>query len=223
MQPHLTVDEVVTLRPLFARVATTAYLSTALALTPPFAALYALSWSSGGTLTVVSANAAVLAIVFAAISLLRAQASSLGIDPHKVGVLGFSAGGRMVADMSNQTRRAYRPVDEADKQEIRPDFAIALYPGHLWKKPGLTLDPGVKIDPHAPPTLIVQAQDDRTDDIRESLTYYLALQQAKIPVEMHLYASGGHAFGLRKTENPVTAWPSLAETWMHTIGVLGPR
>ena len=158
-----------------------------------------------------------------AISLLRAQASSLGIDPHKVGVLGFSAGGRMVADVSNQTRRAYRPVDEADKQEIRPDFAIALYPGHLWKKPGLTLDPGVKIDPHAPPTLIFQAQDDRTDDIRQSLTYYLALQQAKIPVEMHLYATGGHAFGLRKTENPVTGWPSLADTWMHTIGVLGPR
>jgi acetyl esterase/lipase len=155
-----------------------------------------------------------------AISLLRAQASSLGVDPHKIGVLGFSAGGRMVADVSNQLKRTYKAVDEADKQSVRPDFAIALYPGHLFKLPGLTLDPGVKISKDAPPTFIAQAEDDPTDDIRESLTYYLALQQAGIPVEMHLYAKGGHAFGLRKTANPITDWPSLAETWMRTIGVV---
>lgn len=155
-----------------------------------------------------------------AISLLREQSAALGIDPHKVGVIGFSAGGRMVADVSNHPRRTYKPVDAADKQSVRPDFAIALYPGHLFTEPGLTLDPGVKIDPHAPPTLIVQAEDDPTDDIRESLTYYLALMKAKIPVEMHLYAKGGHAFGLRKTANPITGWPTLAEKWMSTIGMV---
>lgn len=155
-----------------------------------------------------------------AISLLRTRAASLGIDPHRIGVLGFSAGGRMVADVSHHARRNYRAVDEADKISVRPDFAIALYPGHLWTEPGLTLDPDVTIDPHAPPTFIVQAEDDPTDDIRESLTYYLALQKAKIPVEMHLYAKGGHAFGLRRTEDPVTRWPELAEVWMRTIGVL---
>jgi len=155
-----------------------------------------------------------------AISLLRQQAGALGIDPHKIGVIGFSAGGRMVADVSNHPRRSYRPVDAVDLQSARPDFAIALYPGHLWKKPGLTLDPGVTIDPHAPPTLIIQAENDPTDDIRESLTYYLALQQATVPVEMHLYAKGGHAFGLRKTADPITGWPSLAERWMSTIGIV---
>lgn len=97
---------------------------------------------------------------------------------------------------------------------------MALYPGHLWKEPGLTLDPGVKIDPHAPPTLIIQAGNDPTDDVRDSLTYYLALQQAGVPVEMHLYAKGGHAFGVRKSSNPITGWPALAEKWMSTLGVV---
>lgn len=155
-----------------------------------------------------------------AISLLRSHAASLGVRADRIGVLGFSAGGRMVADVSNHASRAYRPVDAADQVSVRPDFAIALYPGHLWTQPGLTLDPGVRIDPHAPPTFIVQAEDDPTDDIRESLTYYLALQKAGIPVEMHLYAKGGHAFGLRRTADPITRWPELAETWMRTIGVL---
>ena len=157
-----------------------------------------------------------------AMGLLRERAESLGIDPHRIGVIGFSAGGRMVADISNQTKRAYRLIDAADRQSSRPDFAIALYPGHLWTSPGLTLMPGVKIAADAPPTFIVQAQDDATDDIRESLTYYLALEQAKIPVEMHLYPKGGHAFGLRKTADPVTNWPVLAEKWMSTLGVTPP-
>lgn len=155
-----------------------------------------------------------------AMGLLREQAAALGIDPHKIGVIGFSAGGRMVADISNMPKHSYRPIDAADRQSSRPDFAIALYPGHLWKSPGLTLMPGVNIAADAPPTFIVQAEDDATDDIRESLTYYLALSQAKIPVEMHLYAEGGHAFGLRTTTNPVTNWPVLAEEWMSSIGIL---
>lgn len=155
-----------------------------------------------------------------AMGLLREQAATMGIDPHKIGVLGSSAGGRMVADISNHSRRSYRPIDAADRQSSRPDFTIALYPGHLWTSPGLTLMPDVKIAADAPPTFIVQAEDDATDDIRESLTYYLALSQAKIPAEMHLYAKGGHAFGVRPTANPITRWPVLAEQWMRTLGVL---
>lgn len=155
-----------------------------------------------------------------AMVLLRQRAASLGVDPHKIGVVGFSAGGRMVADISNHTQLTYKPIDAADALGSRPDFAIAAYPGHLWTEPGLTLTDEVHIDPKGPPTFIVQAEDDATDDIRESLTYYLALQQAKVPVEMHLYAKGGHAFGVRKTDAPITGWTQLAETWMHTIGVL---
>ncbi|WP_430390030.1 alpha/beta hydrolase [Dyella sp. 20L07] len=155
-----------------------------------------------------------------AMGLLRERAATLGVDPHRIGVVGFSAGGRMVADISNHAKRSYPPIDAADQQSSRPDFAMAMYPGHLWKEPGLTLDPGVKIDPACPPTFIVQAEDDATDDVRESLTYYLALQQAKIPVEMHLYAKGGHAFGVRRTPNPITHWTELAEQWMSAIGMV---
>jgi len=157
-----------------------------------------------------------------AIRLLRAQADALGVDPHRVGVIGFSAGGRMVADVSNKQIAAYAPVDAADLQSPVPDFAVALYPGHLWQAPGLTLNPSMKIDPRCPPTMIIQAGNDPTDDVRHSLTYYLALQQAAIAVEMHLYAEGGHAFGLRESQDPVTAWPALVEKWMRTVHMLEP-
>jgi len=157
------------------------------------------------------------------ISLLRKRASELGVDPHRIGVIGFSAGGRMVADVSNHLARSYADVDDADRESMRPDFAIALYPGHLWKGPGLTLDAGLTISPDAPPTLIIQAGDDPTDDVRHSLTYYLALQQAGVPVELHLYAHGGHAFGLRETTDPVTHWRLLAEKWMASLGVIPAR
>jgi len=155
-----------------------------------------------------------------AMGLLREQAQTLGVDLHKIGVIGFSAGGRMVAEISNTPKRSYQPIDAADRRSSRPDFAIALYPRHLWTGPGLTLMPGVKIAANAPPTFIVQTQDDATDDIRESLTYYLALSLAKVPVEMHLFAKGGHAFGLRATDNPVTNLPDIAEKWLVTIGAL---
>lgn len=157
-----------------------------------------------------------------AIGLLRQRASAWRLDPHKIGVLGFSAGGRLVADVSNHTERAYTPIDAADAQSSRPDFAIALYPGHLWQAPGLTLTPDVRVSAQTPPTFLLQAEDDPVDDVRQSLTYYLALQQAKAPVEMHLYAQGGHAFGLRRTAQPITGWPDLVETWLHTIGMLPP-
>lgn len=157
-----------------------------------------------------------------AIALLRERAASLGVDPHRIGVIGFSAGGRMVADVSNHAEHAYAAVDAADRQSSRPDFAMALYPGHLWAGKGTRLDltHEVQVDPAGPPTLLLQAGDDATDDVRESLTYYLALQQAGVPAELHLYARGGHAFGVRETGNPITRWPALAEAWMRQIEML---
>lgn len=149
---------------------------------------------------------------------LRARAREWGIDAQRIGVLGFSAGGHLVADLSNQPVRSYQPVDAADQQSSTPNFAIALYPGHLWRKPGLTLNPAVKIQANCPPTLIVAASDDPIDDVRHSLTYYLALQLAEIPVEMHLYARGGHAFGVRQTSSEATRWTEVAEKWMRSIG-----
>jgi acetyl esterase/lipase len=157
------------------------------------------------------------------VGLVRFHAADWHIDPHKIGVLGFSAGGHMVANISTHfTRRSYTPVDAADKLSCRPDFAVALYPGHLLENTTkeFQLNPEIPVTANTPPTFLLQAEDDYVDGIKQSLVYYIALQKAKVPVEMHLYAHGGHAFGLRRTKLPITAWPALVETWLETLGML---
>lgn len=156
------------------------------------------------------------------LGLLRLHAAEWHIDPHKIGVLGFSAGGHLVADISTHfERRLYPAVDAADKESCRPDFAVALYPGHLWPdEKTLGLNPDIRVTRNTPPTFLVQAEDDNVDPVEESLVYYIALKRAGVPVEMHLYAQGGHAFGLRPTKFPITAWPDLVETWLATIGMI---
>ncbi|HTS88764.1 MAG TPA: alpha/beta hydrolase, partial [Gemmatimonadales bacterium] len=144
------------------------------------------------------------------------------IDPHKIGVLGFSAGGHLVAAISTHfEKRLYRAVDAADAESCRPDFAIALYPGHLLEiRAGRPeLNPAVPVTSNTPPAFLVQAEDDAVDDVRNSVVYFTALKRAGVPVEMHLYGHGGHAFGLRPTRFPITGWPELVERWLGTIGV----
>jgi acetyl esterase/lipase len=154
--------------------------------------------------------------------LVRLHAADWHIDPHKIGVLGFSAGGHLVADISTHfEKRLYAPVDAADRESCRPDFAVALYPGHLWidtKK--LELNPDIRVTRETPPTFLVQAADDHVDSVKNSLVYFSALKKAGVPVERHVYAHGGHAFGLRRTKLPITAWPELAEKWLRTIGMI---
>jgi acetyl esterase/lipase len=159
-----------------------------------------------------------------AIGLLRSRASSYEIDPHKIGVIGFSAGGHLAAAVSNAGKLTYKSVDAADRGSSRPDFAILLYPGHLWDetrpKTSLKLSPWVEISADAPPTLLIHSMSDATDDVRHSLAYGLALNDVGVAVEMHLYARGGHAFGMRPTSDPVTTeWPELVKKWLHTINV----
>jgi len=160
-----------------------------------------------------------------ALGLVRLHAAEWQIDPHKIGVLGFSAGGHLVAAMSTQfDKRLYPVADLADQQSCRPDFAVALYPGHLWnynyvENPPFELNPAVPVTRETPPTFILQAENDPVDDVNNSLVYYVALKKAGVPVEMHLYAEGGHAFGLRRTKFPITAWPRLLEVWLGTIGM----
>ncbi len=157
------------------------------------------------------------------VGLVRFHAAEWHIDPHKIGVLGFSAGGHLVAAVStNWEKRLYPPADAADKESCRPDFAVALYPGHMLENTSkdFELNPYVPVTSNTPPTFIVQAEDDPIDDIENSLVYYAALQKAGVPVEMHLYGQGGHAFGLRRTKFAVTAWPQLVETWLRTIGMI---
>ena len=154
------------------------------------------------------------------LGLVRQHAVQWHVDPHKVGVIGFSAGGHLVAAVSSHfEQRTYTPVDAADNLSCRPDFAIALYPGHLWAHEdedhgsrnetdlSLRLDISVRAD--SPPTFLLQAEDDYVDGVEQSLAYYVALQKARVPTEMHLYAQGGHAFGLWKTKYPIGDSPSI--------------
>lgn len=154
--------------------------------------------------------------------LVRSQAARWHIDPHKIGVLGFSAGGHMVAAISTHfEKRLYPAVDAADKESCRPDFAVALYPGHLAvREKGFALNPDIQVTSATTPTFLLQAQDDPIDPIENSLVYYSALQKAGVPAEMHVYVKGGHAFGLRPTESPITRWPQLVETWLAAIGMI---
>ena len=158
-----------------------------------------------------------------ALSLVRSHAAEWHIDPHKVGVLGFSAGGHLVAAVSTHfNRRAYKPVDAADQESCRPDFAVALYPGHLFDAGKSALYSDIRVGRDTPPTFLVHAENDSVDPVSHSLVYYSALKNAHVPVELHLYAQGGHAFGLRQTALPITGWPKLVETWLRTIGIV-PR
>lgn len=154
--------------------------------------------------------------------LVRLHAAEWHIDPHKIGVLGFSAGGSLVAEISTHyAKRLYTPFDAADRESCRPDFAVALYPGHLHIDPKrFVLNPNVPVTRDTPPTFLVQAEDDNVDNVNDSLVYYIALKNAGVPVEMHLYAHGRHAFGLRRTKFPITQWPELMETWLGTIGII---
>ena len=155
-----------------------------------------------------------------ALRLVRFNAAQWNIDPHKVGVLGTSAGGYLVAEISTlYKRRLYAPVDAADKESSRPDFALAIYPGHLTTD-DVRLNRNVPVTHETPPTFLLQAEDDYTDGVNQALVYYTALKNADVPAEMHLYAHGGHAFGLRPTSDPITHWPALAEAWMGTLGMI---
>lgn len=155
------------------------------------------------------------------VRLVRLHAMDWQVDPHKIGVIGFSAGGYLAAEISTDfDHRLYAPIDAADKESARPDFAMAIYPGHLATDDD-KLNPHVPVSRGTPPTFLVQAEDDCVDGVNQSLVYYTALEKARVSSEMHLYAHGGHAFGLRPTKLPVTRWPALAEAWLHTIGVLG--
>ncbi|HEY6457387.1 MAG TPA: alpha/beta hydrolase [Steroidobacteraceae bacterium] len=166
------------------------------------------------------------------LGLVRQHAAQWHVDPHKVGVIGFSAGGHLAAAVSTHFgRRSYPPVDAADKLSCRPDFAVILYPGHLWAhadedpatrdETNLSLSPDIRVRADTPPTFLLQAEDDHVDGVEQSLAYYVALQKAAVPTEMHLYAQGGHAFGLRPSKLPISQWPRLVETWLGTIGMMG--
>ena len=160
------------------------------------------------------------------VGLVRFHAAQWHIDPHRIGVMGFSAGGHMVAAISTHfAKRAYASVDAADAVSCRPDFAVAMYPGHLSIAAdtiGLNPDIRTHITRDTPTTFLLQNEDDHVDRVEDAMSYYFGLKKAGVPVELHSYAEGGHGFGLRPSDHPVTAWPQLVATWLRTINVLPP-
>jgi acetyl esterase/lipase len=157
-----------------------------------------------------------------AMSLVRSHAGDWKLNPDRIGVLGFSAGGHLAAVLSSKFgSRAYPPADEADRVSCRPDFVVLVYPAYLSiRDEGEQLAPEVAISAHMSPTFIVQAEDDHLF-VGGTLLYYRALQKAGVPAEMHIFPRGGHGYGLRRSTARVTSWPALAEGWLRSIKVLG--
>jgi len=154
-----------------------------------------------------------------AISLIRSKAPEWGIDPKRIGMLGFSAGGHLTAWTStNFDKRVYEPIDEVDRVSCRPDFTVLIYPAYLTYDTKDALLPDIHVTKQTPPTFFAHAGDDGVP-AEGSVQMYLALKRAKVPAELHIYASGGHGFGLRG-DKPCAKWPDRCADWMKSQGLL---
>jgi len=165
-----------------------------------------------------------------ALSLVRHRADEYGVDPDKIGVMGFSAGGHLAVMSSTAFgTRTYAPIDDIDQVSPRPDFAVPVYPGHLTmehknKTPrsvaARELNTDIVVSAQVPPTLLIHAKDDPIDPVHYSLVYERALRQAGGNVETILYETGGHAFGVHKQGKDTDRWTEDALTWLRKVGVL---
>ncbi len=154
-----------------------------------------------------------------AVRIIRSQAEEWNADPRRVGLMGFSAGGRTAAMAALTTEeRLYEPVDEADKNSPKPDFLALIYTAYLVDDAG-KLKPEIAVTKDSPPTFFVHAYDDPVTP-KSSVQLFLALKDAGVPAELHVYDAGGHGYGLRPTDMPITAWPQRCEDWLRGRGLL---
>jgi acetyl esterase/lipase len=169
-------------------------------------------------------HAAALQDAQRALGLVRHRAKEWDLDPRRVGILGFSAGGHLAAMASTAYgARTYPVVDDADKESCRPDFAVLIYPAWLVVKDDVTkLSPELNVTAQTSPAFIVMTQDDPIK-VESAVGYGLALKNAKVSAELHLHPQGGHGYGLRPSAFDVTRWPERAAEWLKTQGWLGPR
>jgi len=164
-----------------------------------------------------------------AVSLVRSHAAEWAIHPNRIGIVGFSAGGHLaVATATHFDQRAYQPIDEIDKVSCRPDFAIAVYPGYLIEQQSAgveisknVLAPYIRIPKMTPPIFLVHAGDDTMAGVENSVVMYLALKRANVATELHVYAQGGHGFGVRKSSRPCSTWTDRCVAWLQNQGMLG--
>jgi len=155
-----------------------------------------------------------------AVSLVRNKAKEWELDEKKIGLLGFSDGGHLTGvAATNFDRRAYEPTDEADQASCRPDFAVMVYPGGIMQRGSGELISDIRVTKDAPPTFLAHCSDDR-GSAEQSALLYLALKRAGVPAELHIYASGGHGFGMRQSKSPSSQWPTRCEEWMRSQGIL---
>lgn len=154
------------------------------------------------------------------LSLVRSKAKEWQIDPQRIGILGFSAGGHLGAWAStNFDKRAYETMDDIDKVSCRPDFAVLIYPGGVIPRGKDELAEEIRVGKKCPPTFFAHAGNDRVSS-ENSVRMYLALKRAGVPAELHVYATGGHGFGLGRPNNPCSAWPKSCEVWLRSQGLL---
>ena len=155
-----------------------------------------------------------------AMSLVRSKAAEWGLDPQRIGLLGFSAGGQVAGLVSIFDQRQYESLDDVDKVSSRPDFAILIYPGLMDERGQAKLREEVKITKDSPPMFFVHAFDDGVS-VFNTLLFATELKKVGVTAEVHVYATGGHGYGMRHVDGqPVTDWPKPCEAWLRTMKVV---
>jgi acetyl esterase/lipase len=156
-----------------------------------------------------------------AVSLVRSKAREWGIDPRRIGMVGFSAGGHLaIATATHFEERTYEPTDDIDQVHCRPDFAIAVYSGYLKAQDKEELAPGLRIAARTPPIFLAHGGADIISPPEHSVFLYLALKRAGIPTELHIYAGAAHDFGVRKLDRPCSTWTARCMDWLRNQGFL---